>query len=400
MKNILYLTLLKIDNLNQRGLYTDLVRELSHRGLNVYVVCPRQRRLGLSTEVLVDGNVHLLQVRTGNITTANMIEKGLSTILIGRQYQRAIDKYFAGVKFDLILYSTPPITFETVVRHYKMTHHAKTYLMLKDIFPQNAVDLGLLRRPGFLWWYFRKKEKRLYTISDVIGCMSPANVRYLLHKNPYLDVQKVEVFPNSIRPIPPVIGRKNYDLLAKYGIPSSSVLFIYGGNLGKPQGIDFLLSVVDAFHEVPNSFLLIVGSGTEFRRIRNHLEVKKPSNVRLIGQLPKSEYDELLESSDVGLIFLDRRFTIPNFPSRLTSYMEYSLPVLAATDKNTDLKDILLQSESGYWCESGDLKSFIKHATELACNSELRSQMGENARAYLEEHYDVSKTIDILLKHL
>lgn len=102
MKNILYLTLVKIDNLNQRGLYADLVRELSHRGLNVYVVCPRQRRLGLSTEVLVDGNVHLLQVRTGNITKANMIEKGLSTILIGRQYQRAIDKYFAGVKFDLI----------------------------------------------------------------------------------------------------------------------------------------------------------------------------------------------------------------------------------------------------------------------------------------------------------
>ena len=104
--------------------------------------------------------------------------------------------------------------------------------------------------------------------------------------------------------------------------------------------------------------------------------------------------------ADVGLIFLDKRFTIPNIPSRLTSYMEYSLPVLAATDKNTDLKDILIEAKCGLWSESGDLDSFINNARKFSTNKELRVKMGKNGRNYLEEHYDIRKTANTILKHL
>jgi glycosyltransferase involved in cell wall biosynthesis len=80
--------------------------------------------------------------------------------------------------------------------------------------------------------------------------------------------------------------------------------------------------------------------------------------------------------------------------------MESSLPILAATDKNTDIKDVLVESGSGFWCESGDLDSFINYAKQLSEDEELRAQMGSNSRIYLEKHYDITKTIDILLKHL
>jgi len=143
-----------------------------------------------------------------------------------------------------------------------------------------------------------------------------------------------------------------------------------------------------------------VGSGTEYSRIEEHINNVKPTNVKLLAKLPKVEYDKLLTIADVGLIFLDKRFTIPNFPSRLTSYMEYSLPILAATDKNTDLKDVLLNSNSGFWCESGDISSFINYANKLSSDEELRLKMGENARKYLEDNYDIIKTIDIILKHI
>ena len=131
--------------------------------------------------------------------------------------------------------------------------------------------------------------------------------------------------------------------------------------------------------------------------------MSKPQNQRTLVSFDscrREEYDALLESADVGLIFLDRRFTIPNFPSRLTSYMESSLPVLAATDVNTDLKDVLQESQCGFWVESGDLKGFLDHARRLALNAKLRMQMGARGRAYLEEHYDVTKAVDIILKHL
>lgn len=91
------------------------------------------------------------------------------------------------MKFDLIIYSTPPITFQRAVEYVKERDNAQTYLLLKDIFPQNAVDIGILSKNGWkglIYKYFRKKEKKLYGISDRIGCMSEANCKYILSHNP------------------------------------------------------------------------------------------------------------------------------------------------------------------------------------------------------------------------
>lgn len=400
--NILFLTLSNMENINQRGIYTDLVRELSKRGINMYVVSPREKRQNLPTEFVSEGNINILKVRTGNITkTKSFIEKGISTIRIEDQYLNAIIKYFKNIKFDMVIYSTPPITFNKIIRYFKKRDNSKTYLMLKDIFPQNAVDIGAMKYGSLLWKYFRKKEINLYKNSDMIGCMSQGNVEYILKQNPFIDKNKVEIFPNAIKPIERIETRiKDKEVLKKFNIPFNSTLFVYGGNLGKPQGIDFLLEVGDNFYKVDNGYLLIVGSGTEYSKIESFIKNRKPKNVSLYERLPKDEYDKLISSADVGLIFLDKRFTIPNFPSRLTSYMENSLPVLAATDVNTDLKDVLKDSNSGFWCESGDLDSFIRHVKLLSKDKELRERMGLNGRLYLEENYDVTKTVNILLKHL
>lgn len=368
----------------------------------MYVVSPRVKRQNLPTEFVSEGNINILKVKTGNITkTKSFIEKGISTIRIEDQYLNAIIKYFKNIKFDMVIYSTPPITFNKIIRYFKKRDNSKTYLMLKDIFPQNAVDIGAMKYGSLLWKYFRKKEINLYKNSDMIGCMSQGNVEYILKQNPFIDKNKVEIFPNAIKPIERIETRiKDKEVLKKFNIPFNSTLFVYGGNLGKPQGIDFLLEVGDNFYKVDNGYLLIVGSGTEYSKIESFIKNRKPKNVSLYERLPKDEYDKLISSADVGLIFLDKRFTIPNFPSRLTSYMENSLPVLAATDVNTDLKDVLKDSNSGFWCESGDLDSFIRHAKLLSKDKELRERMGLNGRLYLEENYDVTKTVNILLKHL
>ena len=49
---------------------------------------------------------------------------------------------------------------------------------------------------SILYHYFRKKEKKLYQISDYIGCMSKANVEYILKHNPEIKQERVEVCPN------------------------------------------------------------------------------------------------------------------------------------------------------------------------------------------------------------
>ncbi len=388
-----------MEDIQRRGIYTDLIRTMVGRNHRIFVVSCRQRRSGRPTEVCELGSISSLKVRTGNITQTGLIEKGLTTLTIEGVYWAAIKKFFRHIKFDLVMYSTPPITFENLVKRLKKKHNAKTYLILKDIFPQNAVDMGFMKKGNLMWRYFRRRERRLYDVSDKIGCMSPANKAYILKHNPNISPDKLEIFPNSIIPLPKSKRVRGPDVLGKYNIPDESVLFVYGGNLGKPQGIDFLLEVVDHFHVVDNAFLLIVGSGTEYTRIEKHIKAVKPTNVLLHNYLPKDEYDKLMGSADVGLIFLDRRFTIPNFPSRLTAYMEASLPVLAATDVNTDLKDVLKESRSGFWCESGDLESFLGYAKQLARDPSLRSEMGKSGREYLENNYDVRQTVDVILKH-
>jgi len=396
--NVLFLTLNYPEN-GDRNIYTDLMQEFINRGDQVYVACQRERRTGKPTCYSLENGIQVLRIRTGNVTKTNLLEKGLTTLLIENRFRNSIRKYMGNVVFDLILYSTPPITFEKVVAYFKKRDNCMTYLLLKDIFPQNAVDIGMIREGGLLWRYFRNKEQRLYHISDRIGCMSKANITYLLKHNLTLPANKVEECPNSIIPASPNVEINRPGIRKQYGIPEEAVVFVYGGNLGKPQGISFLLEVLDHVLVRNGIYFLIIGSGTEYARIEQYLSDKRHPNIQLIKTLPKVDYDNLLQACDVGLIFLDARFTIPNFPSRITAYMEYELPIVAATDIHTDLKDMLLEAECGYWVESNDVNVYLQIIDEVGRNAVLRKTMGENGRKYLEKYYTVSRSYEIIMSH-
>lgn len=397
--NILFLSIGRLNNIEDKGIYTDLLREFRNNGHKVYVVSAREKRLNLPTEYVNEQGVYFLRIKIGNITKANLIEKGISTIRIESLFLKQIKKYLSNVKFDLVIYSTPPITFEKVIRYIKNRDNAKSYLLLKDIFPQNAVDLNMFSKRSIFYWYFRNKEKKLYQNSDFIGCMSQANVDFILKNNPEILPERVEVCPNSIEPIEMNKDEKEIkEIRKKYNIPLDKTIFIYGGNLGRPQGVDFLIECLGANKGNEQVYFVIVGSGTEFNKLKSYLDTNRLCNVKLLNQLPRTEYDILANSCDVGLVFLDRRFTIPNFPSRLLSYMQASMPVLAATDVNTDIGKIIEDGKFGLWCESSDVNEFNKKLYQL-CNANSRKQMGANARKYLEENYTVKHSYEIIMKH-
>ena len=397
--NVLFLSIGRLNNIADNGIYTDLLREFRDNGHNVYVLSPREKRLNLPTEFSIEESVNFLRVKIGNITKVNLVEKGISTIMIEDIFLRELKKYYADIKFDLVLYSTPPITFDKIIRYVKKQHGASSYLLLKDIFPQNAVDLKILSLKNPVYWYFRKKEKNLYQNSDYIGCMSRANVDYVLNHNDYIKPENVEVCPNTIDPVDINISNKEKkEMRKKYGIPSDKTTFIYGGNLGKPQGIDFLIECVEANEYNNESYFIIVGSGTEFTRIKRYFDTKKPKNSILLSQLPKNDYEMLAHSCDVGLIFLDKRFSIPNFPSRLLSYMQASMPIIAATDLNTDIGEVIQNGNIGYWCESKNVDDFNRLVKKLS-DEELRLKLGANARNYLENNYTSKHSYEIIMSH-
>ena len=113
--------------------------------------------------------------------------------------------------------------------------------------------------------------------------------------------------------------------------------------------------------------------------------------------LPKEDYDILVKNCDVGLIFLDHRFTIPNYPSRLLSYLEYRMPVICATDPNTDMGRIAEENGYGYWCESVKPESFTALVDKMLESD--RKAMGENGYKFLKEYYLVEHTYNKIMSH-
>lgn len=400
--NVLFLTMVKVD-VEKRGIYNDLMRKFRNEGHNVYIVSPIERREGKPSYTSDEGGVHTLFVRTLNVQKTNVIEKGLGQVSIEFLYKRAIKKHFKGVSFDLILYSTPPITFPSVIKYAtQLNPKAKTYLMLKDIFPQNAVDMGMLSKTGvkgILYKYFRNKEKKLYALSDYIGCMSPANVKYVLKHNPELSVDRVEICPNSFE----FVEYQSLDedartnILKKFNLPTDKPIFLYGGNLGVPQGIPFLIDCLKANKDREGCHFLVVGNGTYYNRLNNWYQEAKPKSVTLMERLVKEDYDLLARACNVGLIFLDYKFEIPNFPSRLLTYIENKMPVVVCTDPNCDTGSIANENGFGVWAPSNNVEAFTLSVNKILSSDIVK--MGENGYEFMKKNYLVENSYNQIMKH-
>lgn len=373
MIRILFLSISYSENKN--NIYNDLVNELVKNGHKVTVVSS-------ATSVQKDSHNYRIigfhNEMTGNI---NLIKKGMNTLLIGRRFNKVIRQNLINDEFDLILYATPPITLNSTVKYCKKKFRAKSYLMLKDIFPQNAVDLSMIKKYNPIYWHFRRQEKELYHISDYIGCMSQGNIDYVLRHNSSIDTRKIGLFYNAISIHRDVSQNIN---------SSSQTVFVFGGNLGEPQNISGLLQIIERLRNYPLARFVIAGSGSKEHKIREYIEQNNPGNLEYYSQMPKEEYEQLLQRADVGLISLDPRFTIPNIPSKLPTYMNIKKPVLAITDANTDLNRIINESECGWWCNADKTEDVIKSIKYICENKKEQSIRGNKGYIYLCKYFDVS----------
>ncbi len=393
---ILFLSLARMDDLSQHFIYPDLLRAFVNHGHFVRIVSPVAGEP--SRDIRKEGYA-VLQVETPQMQKVGRIKKGIASLLIGPNIRHALDQYCKGEHYDLILMATPPVTLASVVAYVKKRDHAKVYLLLKDIWPQGIADLGAITQCGPIYQFYRAKEKRLYALSDHIGCMSPANVDYVLKHNPEIAPERVEVCPNSAEPLDMTISedRRN-ELRERYGLPLDKTVFVYGGNFGPPQDVPFIIDCLRASEDRQDRLFFLCGTGSKFRELKDYVEERKPRNVLLLNGLPKDEYDELASACDVGLIFLDHRFTIPNFPSRLLSYLQAELPVLCCTDPNTDIGRTCEENGFGWDCRSNDVQAFSAAADE-ACAAD-RQAMGKCGKQYLLDHYTAEQGYEIIMKSL
>jgi glycosyltransferase involved in cell wall biosynthesis len=377
------------------NLYSDLACEFKKNGHEVYVSTILERKFQQKTSFREESSLHVLRVATGDLFNVGFIRKGLTTLSLSQRFKRAIKKYFPNVKFDLIIFPTPPITFLNVVKFIKQRDGSQSYLVLRDIFPQNAKDLGLMRF-GWLFRYFRRLERKLYDIADYIGCMSNKNMEYILEHND-IDEDKCELLPNW-KKIRNIDGNGSISYRKKYGLENKFVA-IFAGVIGIAQELGFLLELAKSYKDREDIVFFIIGDGNEKQKLKDIVHREKLSNVIIRDRIPSRELLLLVRECDVGLVNLNRKFTIPNFPSKALDYFEAGLPVLASIDRNTDYGQLLEESKGGLWSVTGDLESYRNNFEKLLSNEEYRLALGKNGRKYLESNLTVEKTYRTIMNH-
>ena len=393
---ILFLTISFPDISKHSTLYSDLYEEFIKQGHEVYLVAPSLK--GENTQIKIENGYHILRVKTLALFTSNLIVKGLANVLLPYQYKVAIRKFYKKIDYDLVLMPTPPITLVSVAKWIKKKCNAKFYLMLKDIFPQNAVDLGMMNSRGILYKYFRKQEIKLYKAADNIGCMSKGNVDYVIKHNRYLGKDKIHILRNS---------QKSNTLLSidevlakKYGLKDKFTL-VFGGNMSIPQKMENVLALAKACQEKYKDVqFLLIGKGTQIDRIRDTAEKLQINNLILKDFVPREEYQLLVSMCQVGIISLNEKFTIPNIPSKVMSYFDVAIPVLASIDENTDLGDILDENKMGLSSLSGDTDALLKNLDMLYRSPKLRKQIGIKGKEYLEKYMSPKVAVETIIEHV
>ena len=398
-KNILMISSEYPDVSKSSNIYTDLAEALKKEGYNITVAITEESKNISNTQIFNENEIDVLRVKVGNIYNVSLLEKGITFLKSGFLLKRAMNKFLKDKEFDLILFMSQPVTIAKTVKWAMKKFKCPSYLMMKDIFPQNGVDIGIISKKSLVYLYFKWQEKRLYKTATTIGCMSEMNKEYLLKNNKYLKEEKMDIFPNTQKIENLKSKDYKYKLREKYGIPKNTVLAVYGGNLGKPQGIDFFIEVLDKYKNSKDINFLILARGTEKEKLYKFIDENKINNVYKFELLPREDYQKILEECDIGLIFLDKRFTIPNFPSKSLAYFNLEIPIMAALDKNNDFKDMLDETQAGFWIEAGNIEQYEEKFNLLINNEKLRKEMGKNGRKTLEEKFSVEKSVKIINKY-
>ena len=373
-------------------MYTTLVEEFVNHGHEVTVLAPGNGKTG----TYVENGIPVLRVQTLPIKNVPNFLKGISNVLLPYQFERALSQFHNGKSFELIISATPPITLVNMAAKLKRKFDAKFYLILRDIFPQNAVDLGFMQKDGVLHRYFRRQEQKLYKEADYIGCMSQGNIDYVKMHNPEVSVEKFHELKNFQKPYQG-FGSDSDVLKRKYGITNKFVV-VFGGNMGKPQQLTNVLILAKSVIQFPDIVFLMLGEGVQINQLEAEAKTKGLTNIIIQRTIPKQDYQDLLSVCDVGMISLHRNFTIPNIPSKALDYFNVGIPVLASLDRVTDFGKILDEEQCGLWSYAEDNDSLKDNLIQLYLNKELRFLLGKCGKNYFLKYLKPSIAYSTIVK--
>jgi glycosyltransferase involved in cell wall biosynthesis len=336
----------------------------------------------------------VLRVRSGRRKGASKPIRALNEIQLSRRMWKAGRSLWKDRPCERIVFYSPTIFFGRLVHRLKQRWGATAYLVLRDIFPQWAVDAGILR-DGLICRYFRGKERYQYRQADVIGVQLPGDLEYF-KRNGLAETLTLEVLYNWTDPtVPP----QTTDLRSRLGLGDKTVFF-YGGNIGQAQDMDNLLRLARRLKDRDDAHFLLLGEGTETARLQNRIQRDGLTNVTLHPTVPQEQYRSAVGEFDIGLISLAGSLKTNNFPGKTLDYMLHGMAILASINPGNDLEPILTSAGAGRVCHNGQDDALYRAAVDLLDDPVLRESLGRKARGLLVDQFSVSRAAEQILTSL
>ncbi len=362
------------------------------QGHEVTVLAPTEA-ISRGLEIRVEDGLRVVRVRTGRIKGANRVSRALGEVRLSGKLWKEAGHFLADNPCDLVIFYSPTIFFSRLVRELKARWNCPAYLILRDIFPRWAVDMGILKR-GPVLAYFRGKERQQYEAANIIAVQTRADLEYFAREFPG-NRYRVEVLYNWTALDEPNLPVTTYR--AQLGL-EGKVVFFYGGNIGVAQDMDNILQLASNVSHEERIHFLLVGEGTAVQQMKDGIARRRLTNIQILPAVGQREYLAMVSEFDVGLVSLDRRLKTHNVPGKILSYLYWGKPVLASINPGNDLFELLREGGAGFCLENGDDAELAAAALRLADDCGLRDGMGKNSRQLLERTFSVRAAVEQIMK--
>lgn len=372
------------------SLYGDLIQKYSEKGHEVTVLAPLFKG---KTYVSKEKGINVIRVRTMQLYGVGNIRKGIAYQATVITYLFSVAKYLRKSKFDLIISHTPPPEMSIIIDIIKRKFKAPFYLLLRDYTWQDAVGLKMFSEKNPICSYYKYLEKKAYKIADWIGCLSKGNIEFILKYYPELDRKKIHVVPNFQTPLKE--NELDYSIKKKYKLDGKFIA-VHGGNFGIAQKVENIVALAEKCQKYDDVIFLFIGKGTEFENIKNLVKKKNLNNIVFYDFIPRDEYMKLIQLCNIGIISLNEKTTIPNFPSKTLSYLNLSIPILASIDYVTDFGEFVENVNCGLWSYGGDVEKLMNNFEQLYTSESLRKRMGENGYRYFIENMTTESVYNLI----
>jgi len=377
----------------------ELAEEFVSRGHKVTVVTswPKynltiQAKRKTFSEFSIENNVRTIRVKTLPHHNTNFIVRGISQLIIPYLFLKEI-KRFVKQRIDAVVVYSPPLPLAMLGIKLKKMHGAKYLLNIQDIFPQNAIDLGIMNSK-LLIKFFEWMEKKAYEGADKITSHTKDGKKFL--------IEGKNIPPEKIATIHNWIDVSNFENIKatgafreKYGL-KDKFIFLFAGTMGPSQNLDFIIHVARKLTDIPDIHFLLVGDGVEKKRLQRLVEEYNLQNVEFHPFVSKEEYASLLKEVNVGLICLSSKNWAPVIPGKILGFMAASIPILAFLNENNNGHELINKVQCGYSAVSDDYEKAANLVKKIFNERDKISQYGQNGYNYAVAHFSKKVCIDRL----